>query len=131
MSSSQKVWRHEASIYQHVRPLQGSYAPVCCGVVGLRVPYFYDNAELTHLLFMSWAGRSVLGTEKTGTISKTLRNCFERQKEEAIAALGKLSVQNGDLEERNLTYDDRTGRLVLDPSSDNCQLKVPVVSLSI
>jgi hypothetical protein len=105
--------RHEARIYQHLRPLQGVHVPVCCGIIDLRVPYLYDNAELTHLLFMSWAGRSVLGMEKTGTISKTLRNCFARQKEEATAALGKLSVHHGDLEERNMTCDDRTGRLMV------------------
>lgn len=105
--------RHEARIYQHLRLLQGVHVPVCCGTIGLRVPYLYDNAELTHLLLMSWAGRSVLGMEKTGTISKTLRDCFARQIEETIAALDKLSVQHGDLEERNMTYDDRTGRLMV------------------
>jgi hypothetical protein len=104
---------HEARMYQHVRSLQGLRVPVCCGVVGLRVPYLYDNAKLTHLLFMSWAGRSLLGMEKTGTVPKTLRNRFARQKKEAIAALSKLSVRHGDLEERNWTYDDRTGRLMV------------------
>ncbi|KAM0714634.1 hypothetical protein Q7P37_009930 [Cladosporium fusiforme] len=105
--------RHEACIYQRLRPMQGVHVPVCCGIVGLRVPYLYDNAELTHLLFMSWAGRSVLSMIKADAISNTLRDCFVHQKEMAIAALAKLRVQHGDLEERNMTYDDRTGRLMV------------------
>jgi len=105
--------RHEACIYQRLRPMQGVHVPVCCGIVGLRIPYLYDNAELAHLLLMSWAGRSILSMEKMGAIPKTLRNCFARQKREAVAALRKLSVQHGDLEERNMTYDDRTAQLMV------------------
>lgn len=105
--------RHEARIYHHLRPMQGVHVPVCCGIVGLHVPYLYDNAKLTQLLLMSWAGRSVLSMLKVDAISNTLRDCFVHQKEMAIAALAKLRVQHGDLEERNVTYDDRTGRLMV------------------
>lgn len=62
---------------------------------------------------MSWAGRSVLGMIKVDVISNTLRDCFVHQKEMAIAALVKLRVQHGDLEERNMTYDNRTSRLMV------------------
>jgi len=85
--------RHEARIHQHLRPLRGVHVPVCYGVIGLRVPCLYDNAESKHLLFLSWAGRSVLGMEKADTISKTLRHCFARQKEKAVAALGTVSYR--------------------------------------
>jgi tRNA A-37 threonylcarbamoyl transferase component Bud32 len=105
--------RHEARVYQHLRPLQGVHVPVCCGIVGLRMPYLYDNAELTHLLLLSWAGRSILSMQKVNAVSNRLRNTFTYQIEEAVAALGKLSVRHGDLEERNMTYDDRTGRLMV------------------
>jgi tRNA A-37 threonylcarbamoyl transferase component Bud32 len=86
--------------------MQSVHVPVCCGIVGLRVPYLYDNAELTHLLLMSWAGRSVPSMLKVDAISNILRDCFVHQKEIAIAALSKLRVQHGDLEERNMTYND-------------------------
>lgn len=33
--------------------------PVCCGVSELNVPYYYDGAELKHILLMSWAGKSL------------------------------------------------------------------------
>lgn len=53
--------RHEAPNFQRLRPVQGVHVPVCYGIFGLRVPYLYDNAELIHVVFMSWAGRSVPG----------------------------------------------------------------------
>jgi aminoglycoside phosphotransferase (APT) family kinase protein len=62
---------------------------------------------------MSWASRSVLSMIKVGAISNSLRDCFVHQKEMAIAALAKLHVQHGDLEERNMTYDNRTDRLMV------------------
>lgn len=87
--------------------------PVCCGIIGLRTPYLYDNAELTHLLLLSWVGRSVLSMQKVNAVSDSLRDTFTYQSKEAIAALEKLSVRHGDLEARNMTYDDRTGRLMV------------------
>lgn len=105
--------RHEARIYQRLRPVQGAHVPVCCGIINLRIPYLYHNAELTHLLFMSWSGQSVLGMIKVDAISNTLWDCLVYQKGVAIAALATLRVQHGDLEATNMTYDDRTGRFMV------------------
>jgi RIO-like serine/threonine protein kinase len=120
MSSSPKAWRHVICAIFATKHASISacdrfkvFTCRCCGIVGLRVPYLYDNAELTHLLFMSWASRSVLSMIKVGAISNSLRDCFVHQKEMAIAALAKLHVQHGDLEERNMTYDNRTDRLMV------------------
>lgn len=52
--------------------MQGVHVPVHCGIVGLRVLELYDNVELTHVLFMSWAGRSVQGHTKSGVAELTL-----------------------------------------------------------
>lgn len=106
------LW-HEARIYRHLRPVQGIHVPVCCGIVALGATCLYDNVELTHLLIMSWAGRSVLSMQKMGPVSKPLRDCFIRQKEGAIAALGKFRVQHDDLNGRNITYDDQTAGLMV------------------
>lgn len=64
--------RHEA--HWRLRPLQGFYVPVCRGIVGLRVPNLYDNAELTQLLLMSWAGRPVLTMQKVDAIPDSIWN---------------------------------------------------------
>lgn len=105
--------RYEAHIYRHLRPVQGIHVPACCGIVCLRVPYLYGSAELTHLLILGWAGRSVLSMEKMGPVSSIIRDTLACQKGDAVAALQELCVQHGDLEERNMTYDDRTARLML------------------
>lgn len=99
--------RDEAHIYQHLRPVQGIHVHACCGIVCLLVPYIYGNVELTNLLILSWAGRFVLSMQKMGPVSSIIRDSLARQKGDVVAALHKLCVQHGDLEERNMTYDDR------------------------
>jgi len=110
---NQRYLRDEAHIYQRLRPLQGVHVPVCCGIINLHVPYLYDNASLTHLLCMSWAGRSILSMQKVDDIPENFWDDFAHKKEDAVTALSKLSVRHGDLDVRNITYDDRTAQLML------------------
>jgi len=51
--------RHERNIYDRLSPLHVRSVPVCVGQVDLEIPYYYDGAELKHVLFMSWAGKSL------------------------------------------------------------------------
>jgi len=46
----------EADIYSNICDMQGKSVPVCCGLINLALPYYYDGAVLEHFLLLSWAG---------------------------------------------------------------------------
>ena len=48
-----KEWR----VYEHIRPLQGKYVPVCIGTMDLKLPYYYNFGIYTCMLFLSPTGR--------------------------------------------------------------------------
>lgn len=55
-----KYLQHEATIYKHLRPIQGIHVPVHLGNIDLDRPYFYNKiAELVHMMFLSYGGTLV------------------------------------------------------------------------
>lgn len=60
--------QHEEFIYRRFLPIQGTYVPVCLGIVKLKAPYFYEGiAELTHMLFLGFGSyRSALYGKEQG-----------------------------------------------------------------
>ncbi|KAF2810711.1 uncharacterized protein BDZ99DRAFT_287494 [Mytilinidion resinicola] len=50
----------EATIYKHLRLIQGIRAPVHFGNIDLDTPYFYEGiAELVHMMFVSFGGKRI------------------------------------------------------------------------
>jgi hypothetical protein len=46
-----KHLRHEATVYQQLSPIQGTYIPLYLGSIDLKTPYIYDGiADLVHLM---------------------------------------------------------------------------------
>ncbi|KAL5589606.1 hypothetical protein FOVSG1_011473 [Fusarium oxysporum f. sp. vasinfectum] len=52
--------RHENKMYDHVWSLQGTFVPVCLGIVDLIKPYYFDSGVYVHFLLLSYGGRPVL-----------------------------------------------------------------------
>lgn len=52
--------RHENKIYDHIWSLQGTFVPVCLGIVDLIKPYYFDSGVYVHFLFLSYGVRPVL-----------------------------------------------------------------------
>ena len=105
--------QNEERIYSRLRSLQGRHVPVCCGLTGLDVPYHYDGAELMHLLFMSWAGKSLAALSREvdsfEQISKSLPHPFAQ----VLRAIHQQQVLHGDAEPRNVLIDEKFRTVML------------------
>jgi hypothetical protein len=99
--------RHEEKMYEHLRDLQGSYIPVCLGLIDLIKPYYYDCGVYEHFMLLSYAGRPVLAE---------LRKVDGRITDQILAALEQLHkyrVLHHDAEPRNVLYDKRSGKCMI------------------
>lgn len=98
---------HEAEMYEHMEGLQGQYVPVCCGIVDLDLPYYCRGTKLKHLLLLSYAGISLARL-------KLPIEAFGEKLAKAREALDRLQVVHGDLEPRNMVYDEKKGLMIID-----------------
>ncbi|KAF2241424.1 hypothetical protein BU26DRAFT_525246 [Trematosphaeria pertusa] len=102
-----KCLKHEERIYDHLRPIQGEYVPVCLGLINLVLPYYYDGGVFRHFLLLSWAGKPL--HRCTDQIDKTRVIAAVAT---AFTSLHRLQVLHGDAELRNITYDE--GPMIVD-----------------
>jgi serine/threonine protein kinase len=102
----------ELRIYSELRSLQGVNVPVCCGLVDLKLPFHYDGSELWHLLFLSWAGKSLLSVERDGVGAKS-SEYFLQHATQTLRALHQQRVLHRDVFPRNLMHDEASGRLMI------------------
>ena len=102
-----KHLRHENQIYDYVRQLQGTFVPVCLGIVDLIKPYYFDSGVYVHFLLLSYGGRPVL---------REMNEVKAMVADQIITALGRLhqhQVLHRDAEPRNVLYDRSNGRCML------------------
>ncbi|CEI70932.1 unnamed protein product [Fusarium venenatum] len=99
--------RHENKMYDHVRPLQGTFVPVCLGMIDLVKPYYFDSGVYAHCLLMSYGGRPVLRE-----MNEVKANVMD-QIMMALSRLHQYRVLHCDAEPRNILYDRSSGRCIL------------------
>ncbi|KAF2194998.1 hypothetical protein K469DRAFT_648552 [Zopfia rhizophila CBS 207.26] len=99
----------EATIYEHLRPIQGIYVPVHLCNIDLKTPYFYDGiAELVHMMFLSFGGNRIsqhFTTENRPYITQQV-DCSAR-------AIHDLRVLHKDLMPRNMLWNEETGQVMV------------------
>ncbi|KAM3418333.1 hypothetical protein BST61_g4332 [Cercospora zeina] len=104
---------HEATVYGRLKSLQGRYVPVCCGIVGLKLPYHYDGVELRHILLLSWAGESLAQLMVQYETFASIKPMCDEQAKKAYEAIRSLQVLHCDEAPRNMVYNANTGQLMI------------------
>ncbi|KAF2644398.1 hypothetical protein P280DRAFT_467026 [Massarina eburnea CBS 473.64] len=101
--------KREATIYKHLRSIQGSYVPVFLGNVDLETPYYYEGiAKLVHMMFLSFGGKRIsqhLTSENRSSVIKQI-NC-------AAKAIHGFGVLHNDLEPRNILWNEETRQVMV------------------
>ncbi|OJD13932.1 hypothetical protein AJ78_05669 [Emergomyces pasteurianus Ep9510] len=93
--------KHEQRVYSHLAPIQGVHVPVLLGSLELRRPFSYDGiAEIVHLMFMGYAGKTVAGRYDLD------RRQLTQQAEKSLQAIHELHVLQGDPIAGNLVEED-------------------------
>ncbi|KAI1916106.1 hypothetical protein LOZ65_005339 [Ophidiomyces ophidiicola] len=92
----------ERDVYNKLRDIQGQHVPVCLGVIELerKYPYYYDGGKYTHMLMLSWAGRSITNSLSDG--NRPVSNMVKR----SFQAIHRRGVLHGDAEPRNILWND-------------------------
>ena len=103
--------KHEAIIYQHLRPIQGIHVPVYLGSIDLDRSYIYDGfAEIVHMMFLGYGGQPLFHQ----TYAKNKSNLTGKV-ERSIQAIHRLGVLHQDLEPRNILCNaELTQTMVID-----------------
>jgi hypothetical protein len=125
--SNLRYLQNEKQVYDRLHPFQGRYVPVCCGISGLDVPYYYDGAELTHLLLMSWGGKSLAAmTREESSLVQVSSESYLLLSREALTAIHNRGVLHHDAEPRNMLYneDSRTLMMVDFERSELCDRQI-------
>ncbi|OAX81023.1 hypothetical protein ACJ72_04641 [Emergomyces africanus] len=103
--------KHEAGVYERLRPLQGNTVPVYLGDIYLRKSkYFLLDRTIIQMSLMAWGGKSLQDitplTEKAG---------LEERVKQARADLLLYGVEHLDFEKRNLLWSEEVqGVMVID-----------------
>ncbi|KAF2626984.1 hypothetical protein BU25DRAFT_440232 [Macroventuria anomochaeta] len=101
--------RWEATVYDVLRPIQGTHVPVYLGNVDLEVPYYYEGiAELVHMMFLSYGGKRM--DKQLASADKPFALQQADNSAQAIRALG---VSQNDLALRNMLWDADTRRVMV------------------
>ncbi|KAM5526671.1 hypothetical protein FOXYSP1_20912 [Fusarium oxysporum f. sp. phaseoli] len=94
-------------MYDHVWSLQGTFVPVCLGIVDLIKPYYFDSGVYVHFLLLSYGGRPVLRE------MKEVRPDVVDQIIIALKRLHQYRILHHDAEPRNVLYDRSRGGCML------------------
>lgn len=94
--------QHEAMVYERLSDMQGTYIPVCVGIIDLVLPYYYDGGEFEHFMILSWAGKP-LARAPPATLAPSVV-CEIRR---AYAEMHRRGVLHQDAAARNIVYDTR------------------------
>lgn len=96
---------HEASIYRRLRGLQGQSIPVHLGNIDLVYPWYEMLFEITHMLLVSYGGRSLTDDEYYHDHSS--------QVTEISMDLLRLGVRHEDLRPDNVLWSEELKRVLL------------------
>jgi hypothetical protein len=98
-----KYLDHEQKIYEHIRSIQGTLVPVCLGSVPLKRPQYFEDGKYVKMLFLSWAGRSLVNCP-----DQNKRSFYLIQMQVALQKLHQLQVLHKDAESRNILWDEQS-----------------------
>ncbi len=115
--------RNERQTYRRLRALQGTYVPVCLGLLELRRVYHYSGARLSHLLLMSWGGRPL-----SAPLNKTFQVCFPKLAETALTAIHRQKIRHNDAEPRNMIFEIASMRLMVIDFERSAPLSSPTLA---
>ncbi|KAJ5787736.1 hypothetical protein N7457_002726 [Penicillium paradoxum] len=101
--------RHEAAVYNSLRPIQGIYVPLYLGSIDLVHPYSYDGiAYLEHMMLLSPGGVPLevafRGLDQSSLISKL---------KESLSAIHNQNVIHKDPAPRNWLYNPESKKVVI------------------
>lgn len=100
--------RHEAAVYDRLRPIQGIYVPLHLGSIDLAHPYSYDGiAYLEHMMLLSPSGQSL-----DLTLRELDRNCLLSKLTESLSAIHTRHVLHRDPAPRNWSYSPESKNVV-------------------
>lgn len=97
----------EGEMYKLVKDIQGSYVPVCLGMVRVYPELNYDGRHLSHFMALSWSGLPLEGTFEG---DETLLRASVL---EAYSKLNDAGLRHRDPRLSNMLYNPRLGRVML------------------
>ena len=101
--------RWEATIYQRLRPIRGTYVPVYLGNIDLKVPYHCDGiAELVHMMLLSFGGKRICQQLNADRAS------ISQQVDISTRALHNMGVLHEDLMSHNLLWNEGIRKVMID-----------------
>ncbi|KAL2374386.1 hypothetical protein RJ035_003249 [Blastomyces gilchristii] len=99
--------KHEESVYSRLSQIQGIHVPVLLGSLALSRPFYYDGiAEIVHMMFMGYAGRTLAKRHEIDQSQLT------QQAEDSLHAIHRLGVLHSDPIPGNMTWNKENGRVM-------------------
>jgi len=119
--------RHEAAIYQQLRPLQGECVPVYLGAIDLDHPYYYDvGVRVVHMMFLSWAGETL----NDGNATEDMKRDWNRELGRSVQAIHDAGVLHGDIRPANTLWSPDVGRMMVIDFDRSIDIRPPRHPLS-
>ncbi|KAL1581966.1 hypothetical protein WHR41_09570 [Cladosporium halotolerans] len=101
--------RHEATIYERLRTIQGHCVPVHLGNLDLERPYYYEGiAKLVHVMFLGYGGTPI-----TRRWTNLNQDSALGQVEKCLRAIHERGVLHRDVMPRNILWDCDSGRVTV------------------
>lgn len=101
--------RHEAAVYDRLRPIQGIHIPLHLGSFDLIHPYSYDGiANLEHMMLLSPGGLTFDAAAK-----KLGQTCLTSKLKESLSAIHNHKVMHRDPAPRNWLYNPESEKVVI------------------
>ena len=100
--------QHEAAVYEQLRPIQGTYVPVCLGAIDLVRLYHYNGVQISHMLLLGWGG-----TRIDCYINRDNKADVVAQAIVSLQAIHQLGVLHQDAMPRNMLWNTECNGVML------------------
>ena len=95
--------RHEADVYRRLVAIQGVHVPVFLGSLDLDYAFYCNwGIQITHMMFLSWAGESLYGNTLTLAEKQTRASEITR----AVTAVHEAGILHRDVRMPNVLWND-------------------------
>lgn len=103
-SKNRATLSHELTIYRKLRAIQGVHVPACLGIVELepKYPYYYNFGRYTHMLLLSWGGKSIATKSVVEGVHPSISNMVASSLQE----IHQQCVLHMDAEPRNILWNE-------------------------
>ncbi|KAM5350885.1 hypothetical protein ACJZ2D_017145 [Fusarium nematophilum] len=122
--------KHEAAVYERLKPIQGLYVPVFLGAIDLRSmnkTYFYDHrVYVVHMTMWSWGGGSLAEALDIGDMAKSLQNMAIR----SLRAMHQEGVVHKDVRLANMLFNREINGVMMIDFERASLLKPPRLPLT-